>query len=134
MLKLNKPKPEAQWLDASKIVRGVKFLMAPITPAMILAARSAGSSTVLNGLKSAKITEGDTVTSLSLEGAGEAAFTRLIVQAGMRDWKGVGDAKGKVTPPTPDLIDELLTDWRFFQFFDRQYVNPALSPASEKNA
>lgn len=133
MLKIAKGKRQPFWLDASEVEKGLRFHLAPITPAMILAARSTGSGVVLDGLKDAKLTSGPAADAAGLEGRGEAAFTRSIVQAGMIAWEGVGDEDGKAIDPSPEAIDALLENWRVFNFLDRRYVNPALTASAEKN-
>lgn len=127
MLKLTKSR-ESFWLDGSKIGEGVRFHLLPVTPAMIVAARAAGSSAVLKS-----VTEnpgaGDQAT-----GKGEAAFTRMIVQAGLKEVEGIGDQDGNpITELTPEIIDALLLEWPIFDFLDKRYVNPSLTMEQEKN-
>lgn len=127
MLKLAKPR-EPFWLDGATLGEGVRFFLLPVTPAMIVAARAAGSSAVLNA-----VTEnpGDRDQA---SGKGEAAFTRMIVQAGLKKVEGIGDIDGnEITDLTPEIIDALLCHWPIFDFLDKRYVNPSLTMEREKN-
>ena len=132
MLKLEMSAREPFWLDAPQLGEGVRFLLAPITPAMVLAARSAGSSALV-----ATVGDGGRADRghepADLEGQGEAAFTRSIVMAGLRGWEGIGDADGQPVEPTREAVEVLLGRWHVFNFLDRNYVNAGLAAPSEKN-
>ena len=131
MLRLSAEKTEPFWLDASKVKRpyrpilGFKVKVKPVTVAMILAARTAASNALLEALE-AKVPNAQNV--------GQFAFTRSLVLDGVVEWKGVCGPNNKALKATPENIDNALRNVAVFDFFDRQYVLPALPQADEKNA
>ncbi|MBE1295469.1 MAG: hypothetical protein GJ678_04390 [Rhodobacteraceae bacterium] len=120
MLRLNLS-TEPRWLDLG---HGVRLLVAPLTTAIMLAARSDQAIV-------AAAAEADTTTSTDdLARILAKAVARIVV----KDWDGVGDEDGKLLPLTPEGIDALLELWPIFEAFQTKYIAGALTLDAEKNA
>lgn len=126
MLKLNLVN-EPSWLDLG---HGVRLLVAPLSTAVMLAARSdpaviaaAGTATDLEG--AADPGRDETVAVIVAK-----AVARLVVT----DWEGVGDEAGAPIKPTPEGIDALLDIWPMFEAFQEKVVAGAMLVDAEKNA
>lgn len=121
MLKLN-PSAEPFWLT---LTDGARARMKPIDTAAYLMAQSASRDVVR------AVPEGEPVGPEVLAAA-RVAFTRSLVLSGLVDWEGVGDQKGKATPPTPERVDALLQFFPAFEIFEREYAGPLLEAQAEK--
>lgn len=61
-------------------------------------------------------------------------FSGSLIRQGIRGWKGLGNADGKLLgQPTSDLITEFLADPVLFDQADAAYVLPWAQTAREKN-
>ncbi len=116
MLKLDF-KNEPDWLDLG---HGVRVFLAPLTTAMMVAARSDPSIVVLP--------EGATDEESAL------VFAKALARNTVTDWEGVGDADGNVIPVSPEGVDALLDVWPLFEAFHTEYVAKGLALDQEKNA
>jgi len=115
MLKLNLSN-EPDWLDLG---HGVRVFLAPLTTAMMVAARN---DPALAGLP-----EGATDEESAL------VFAKALARNTVTDWEGVGDADGNVVPVSPEGIDALLDVWPLFETFQTDYVAKGLVLDQEKN-
>ena len=115
MLKLNLSN-EAAWLDLG---HGVRVFLAPLTTAMMVAARS-----------------DPTIAALPEEATDEESalvFAKALARNVITDWEGVGDSDGNVIPVNPEGIDALLDVWPLFEVFQTDYVAKGLVMDQEKN-
>jgi len=116
MLKLdlsNKP----AWLDLG---HGVRVFLAPLTTAMMVAARSDPAIAALPEEAS--------------DEEGALVFAKALARNAITDWEGVGDVDGHNIPVSDDAIDALLDVWPLFEAFQTQYVAKGLILDQEKNA
>jgi hypothetical protein len=116
MLRLNLAR-EPSWID---LALGVRIRVEPLTTALMVAARSDPSVRSLP--------EGTSDDEIAVV-FGKALATRAIL-----DWEGVGDARGKPAPVTPEAIAALLDIWPIFERFQMGYVAKGLELEQEKNA
>jgi hypothetical protein len=107
---------EPAWLD---LAPGVRVLVAPLTTALMLAARSDP------GVEALPETASDEDRALALG--------RALGRLAIRDWEGVGDADGVPIPPGPEAIAALLDLWPLFEAFQLHYVAKGLILDAEKN-
>jgi len=107
---------EPRWLDLG---HGVRLRVAPLTTALMVAARS---DTCVEALPA---TASDEARAL--------IFAKAIARIAVSDWEGVGDAGGKPVPVTPEGIDALLEVWPIFEAFQAIYVSKGLLLDAEKN-
>ena len=120
MLRLNLSN-DPRWLELG---HGVRLLVAPLTTAIMLAARS--DPTIVAAAADAEgSTSHDDLACIVAK-----AVARIVV----KDWEGVGDEDGKPLPLTPDGIDALLELWPIFEAFQTKYIAGALILDAEKNA
>lgn len=131
MLKLKKTIDEPKWLDAGSIepavaaIPGFRIKVLPVTVAMILAARAAGSEAFRKAVEAGQANTQELTN---------VAFARALAHLGIVAWDGVvGDDDAPVSL-NPDALDAALDDWRVFDFVDKHYVSPALAREDEKNA
>jgi hypothetical protein len=130
MLKLKKIAVEPVWLDAGAIepdaaaIPGFRIKVLPVTVAMILAARAAGSE----AFRKATIGESE-----NRQVETNIAFSRAIAHLGIVEWEGVVGEASEPAPLTLEALDAALDDWRVFDFVDKYYVAPALMREDEKN-
>ena len=96
---------EPRWLDLG---HGVRLLVAPLTTALMVAARSDAA------IEALPATASDEERAL--------AFAKAIARIAVTDWEGVGDADGNPVPVTPEGIDALLEVWPIFEAFQAAYV------------
>ena len=115
MLKLNLSN-EPDWLDLG---HGVRVFLAPLTTAMMVAARS---DPALGALPADATDE---------EGA--LVFAKALARNTVTEWEGVGDADGNVIPVSPEGINALLDVWPLFETFQTDYVAKGLVLDQEKN-
>ena len=108
---------EPHWLDLG---HGVRLRTAPLTTALMVAARSDPTVEALPG------TASDEERAL--------VFAKAIARRAVNGWEGVGDAEGSPVPVTPDGVDALLEVWPIFEAFQATYVARGLLLDSEKNA
>jgi len=108
---------EPVWLDLG---HGVRLLVAPLTTALMAAARSDPALAAL----------GEDAGNEALAVAMAKALARLAV----RDWEGVGDANGNPLPLSAEGLDALLDLLPFFEAFQLGYVAKGLLLEEEKNA
>lgn len=120
MLQLNLS-TDPQWLDLG---HGVRLFVAPLTTAIMLAARS--DPTIASAAAHAVISASND----DLARIVAKAVARIVV----KDWEGVGDEDGKPLPLTPEGIDALLELWPIFEAFQTKYIAGALILDAEKNA
>ncbi|MDV7272090.1 hypothetical protein RYZ20_14435 [Thioclava sp. A2] len=122
MLRLNLS-TEPRWLDLG---HGVRLLVAPLTTAVMLAARSDPA-----------------IVAATADAGGDSAqsnddLARIVAKAvakiTVKDWEGVGDDDGNALPLTPEGIDALLELWPIFEAFQSNYIAGALILDAEKNA
>jgi hypothetical protein len=116
MLRLNLARAP-YWLDLG---HGVRIHVAPLTTALMVAARSDPDVRDLP-----EDTSDDAIAVI---------FARAIAQRAILDWEGVGDADGNPTPVSPDGITALLDIWPIFETFQLAYVAKGLELEAEKNA
>ena len=107
---------EPRWLDLG---HGVRIRVAPLTTALMVAARSDSAVEAL------------TATATDEERA--LVFAKAIARRAVSDWEGVGDADGNPVPVTPAGIDALLEVWPIFEAFQAVYVSKGLLLDAEKN-
>lgn len=115
MLKLNLSNDPA-WLDLG---HGVRVFLAPLTTAMMVAARSDPAL--------AALPEDATDEESAL------VFAKALARNTVTDWEGVGDADGNVVPVSPEGINALLDVWPLFEVFQIDYVAKGLVLDQEKN-
>ena len=116
MLKLDLT-AEPRWLGLG---HGVRLRVAPLTTALMVAARSDPA------LEALPATASDEERALT--------FSMAIARLAVTDWEGVGDADGNPVPVTPEGIDALLEVWPIFEAFQASYVSNGLLLDAEKNA
>ncbi|MFC3088132.1 hypothetical protein [Tabrizicola soli] len=116
MLRLNLTN-RPDWLT---LVPGLRLQMAPLTTALMVAARADPALAMLP----------DTASSEDLA----LAMAKAVARIAILDWEGVGDAEGNPLPLTPEGIDALLEIWPVFEAFQAQYITPGLLLDQEKNA
>lgn len=116
MIRLNLS-PEPQWLE---IAPGLRLLLAPMSTALMMAARS---DAALRDLPEAA--DNDTRGMV---------FARALARRALLDWEGVGDADGNPIPVTPEGIDALLDIFPIFDAFQSNYVGKGLLLGAEGNA
>ncbi len=108
---------EPFWLDLG---HGVRLLVAPLTTALMAAARS-----------------DPLVASLGEEASNEAlavAMAKALARLAVRDWEGVGDGDGNPLAVSAEGLDALLDLLPFFEAFQLGYVAKGLLLEQEKNA
>ncbi len=115
MLKLNLSN-EPDWLDLG---HGVRVFLAPLTTAMMVAARSDPAL--------AALPEDATDEESAL------VFAKALARNTVTDWEGVGDESGNVVSVSPEGIDALLDVWPLFEVFQTEYVAKGLVLDQEKN-
>ena len=108
---------EPRWLDLG---HGVRLRAAPLTTALMVAARSDPAVEALPETAS--------------DEARALVFAKAIARIAVTEWDGVGDADGNLAPVTPAGIDALLEVWPIFVAFQAIYVARGLLLYSEKNA
>jgi hypothetical protein len=108
---------EPRWLDLG---HGVRLRTAPLTTALMVAARS---DPTVEALPDAASNEDRALV-----------FAKAIARLAVTEWDGVGDADGNPVPVTPAGIDALLEVWPIFEAFQATYVAQGLLLDSEKNA
>ncbi len=106
-----------RWLDLG---HGVRLQLAPLTTALMVAARSDPALEVLPASAS--------------DEARALVFAKAIARRAVTEWEGVGDADGAPIPVTPAGIDALLEVWPIFEAFPATYVSKGLLLDAEKNA
>ena len=115
MLKLNLSN-EPTWLDLG---HGVRVFLAPLTTAMMVAARSDPAL--------AALPEDATDEESAL------VFAKALARNTVTEWEGVGDVDGHNIPVSPEGIDALLDVWPLFEVFQTDYVAKGLVLDQEKN-
>ncbi|MDW4551516.1 hypothetical protein R5H32_19395 [Defluviimonas sp. D31] len=116
MIRLNlSNRPE--WLN---LLPGLRVLVAPLTTALMVAARA---DPTLSALPDTASTE-----DMAL------AMAKAVARLAILDWEGVGDDDDKPLPLSPEGIDALLEIWPVFEAFQAQYVARGLMLDQEKNA
>jgi hypothetical protein len=108
---------EPRWLDLG---HGVRLRLAPLTTALMVAARADLAVTALP--------ETATPEALAL------AMAKALARRAVLDWEGVGDAQGEPLPVSPEGVDALLDVWPVFEAFQTGYVAKGLVLEQEKNA
>jgi hypothetical protein len=120
MLRLNLS-TEPRWLELG---HGVRLFVAPLTTAIMLAARS-DPAIIAAATDAAINASNDDLARIVAK-----AVARIVV----KDWEGVGDEDGEPLPLTPEGIDALLELWPIFEAFQTTYIAGALILDAEKNA
>jgi hypothetical protein len=124
MLRLNLSH-EARWLDLG---HGVEILVAPMTTALMMAARKEAQGQI-------KLPDKSDDGAINLDTDGIAlAMAKAVARIAIQDWKGVGDDNGFSVPVSPEGIDALLDIWPIFEAFQTKYVARAMILDAEKNA
>ena len=116
MLRLNLSR-EPEWLE---LAPGLRLLLAPMSTALMLAARADPAVQDLPG-------------DASNDQRG-MVFARALARRAVLDWEGVGDAEGAPLPVTPEGIDALLDIFPVFDAFQTGYVAKGLMLDAEGNA
>jgi len=116
MIRLNLS-PEPAWLDLGG---GVRLRLAPLTSALIGAARS--------DAQVASLPEDAPADQVAV------ALAKAIGALAILEWEGVGNAEGYPVPPTPEAVAALLDLFPLFQRFQTDYVAKGLILADEGNA
>ena len=124
MLRLNLTQ-EAQWLDLG---HGVEILVAPMTTALMMAARKEAQGQIAVPEDAELSDEGFDTDAIAL------AMAKAVARIAIQDWKGVGDDNGFALPVSPEGIDALLDIWPIFEAFQTKYVARAMILDAEKNA
>jgi hypothetical protein len=115
MLRLNLAS-EPRWLGLG---HGVRLRLAPLTTALMMAARSDPA-----------------VEALPEDAADELralVFAKAVAMRAVLDWEGVGDAAGRPLPVTPEGVSALLDLYPLFEAFQLQYLGKSLALELEKN-
>ncbi len=110
--------PEPRWLDLG---HGVRLKVAPLTTAVMLAARK--DPEVL------AVTEAEIID----ENDGASVFAKVIARVVIDDWEGIGDDDGKPVPVTPEGVNALMEMWPIFEAFQEKYMAKGMLLESEKN-
>jgi hypothetical protein len=116
MLRLNLCR-EPEWLE---LAPGLRLLLAPMSTALMMAARADPA-----------------VQDLPEDASNDQrgmVFARALARRALLDWEGVGDAKGKPLPVTPEGIDALLDIFPIFDAFQTDFVGKGLMLDAEGNA
>lgn len=80
-----------------------------------------------------ELDEGQERDILDLADIGDV-YTRSLIRQGLRDWRGVGDAHGKVLAFSPEALELFLDNDVLFDATDEAYVMPEVRREAEKNA
>lgn len=115
MIRLNLT-AEPKWIE---VATGVKLLVAPLSTAMMVAARSDESV--------ARLREDASQEVLAI------AMAKAIARRVIIEWDGVGDENGNAIEATKDGIDALMEVWPIFEAFQVNYVAKGLVLDAEKN-
>jgi hypothetical protein len=115
MLKLDLT-AEPRWLDLG---HGVRLRAAPLTTALMVAARSDAAV--------------ETLPATASDEARALVFAKAIARRAVTEWEGVGDADDNPALVTPAGIDALLEVWPIFEAFQAIYVSKGLLLDAEKN-
>jgi hypothetical protein len=115
MLRLDLSK-EPRWHDMGG---GVRFLLAPLTTAVLAAARTDPAVEALGPL--------------ATRDEQAVALAKAVGRIAILDWQGVGDGEGEPVDPSPEYIDAVLDLWPIFQAFQIGYVSKGLVLAEEGN-
>jgi hypothetical protein len=115
MLRLDLSK-EPRWHDMGG---GVRFLLAPLTTAVLAAARSDPAVAALGPL--------------ATPDEQAVVLAKAIGRIAILDWQGVGDGDGEPVDPTPEYVDAVLDLWPIFQAFQIGYVSKGLVLVDEGN-
>ena len=107
---------EPAWLELG---HGVRLLLQPLTTALMVASRNDPAIATLGAV--------------ATDEASALVFAKALARNAVRDWEGVGDAEGNVTPVSPEGIDALLDVWPLFEGFQTKYVAKGLLLDQEKN-
>ena len=108
---------EPHWLDLGY---GVRLRLAPLTTALMVAARSDAAV--------------ETLPATATDEERALVFAKAIARIAVSEWEGVGDADGNPVPVTPAGIDALLEVWPIFEAFQAAYVSKGLLLDAEKNS
>lgn len=117
-------KREPAWLELG---HGVRLQVRPCTTALMMAARVAAA-------REASVQDADERDGVGGAGERTAILIKTLGKLAGLAWEGVGDAKGKPAPLTPEGIEALLDLWPMAEAFERLYLAPALLLDQEKNA
>ena len=104
-----------RWLDLG---HGVRLQVAPLTTALMVAARSDPAL--------------DALAATASDEARALAFAKGIARIAVSAWEGVGNADGNPVPVSPEGIDALLEVWPIFEAFQANYVAGGLLLDAEK--
>lgn len=107
---------EPRWIDLG---HGVEALVAPMTTAVMLAAR-------------AEVVAGDAVEARSAEELG-VDLSKAIACRLIRDWRGVGDADGAPIAPSAAAVEALIDLQPFYDAFTEKVLAPWWFLGEEKN-
>jgi hypothetical protein len=115
MIRLN-PHREPRWFD---LLPGLRVRVAPVTSAMMLAARKDAE------VRAAVEAGDDTAT--------EVAVGKALARVTVLEWEGVGDEAGDVVPVTPENIGHLLDVWPVWLAWASQVLTTFVQMDAEKN-
>ena len=110
-------KPLPSWHD---LIPGLRVHLAPLTTALMVAARSQPVVADLPACASAE--------------QAALAMAKALARTAILDWEGVGDDEGAPLAVSPEAIDALLDIWPIFEAFQTVYVAKGLLLDAEKNA
>lgn len=116
MIRLNLSN-EPRWID---LLPGLRLKVAPLTTALMVAARA---DSALTALPDSASTEDMALV-----------MAKAVARLAILDWDGVGNEAGEPLPLTPEAVDALLELWPVFEAFQAQYVAHGLMLDAEKNA
>ena len=115
MIRLN-PHREPAWFD---LLPGVRVKVAPVTSALMLAARKDAA------VREAVLTSND--------GEIEVAIGKALAQVAILEWEGVVDADDKPAPVTPENVGLLLDVWEVWIAWSAKVLFTFVAMSAEKN-
>lgn len=116
MIRLNLSK-EPRWFD---LAAGVRVKVAPITTALVMAAR--------RDPEFAAASAGDDMA------AAEVALVRALGRLAILEWEGVGTDEGEAAPVTPEGVGALLDIWPIYRSWSDDVLSRIYTLEQEKNA
>ena len=115
MIRLN-PHREPKWFD---LLPGVRVKVAPVTSALMLAAR-----------KDAAVRE---AVLIGNEGDIEVAVGKALAQVAILEWDGVVDEDGSPAPITRENVGLLLDVWEVWVAWSANVLSTFVAMSAEKN-
>lgn len=116
MIRLNLSN-EPRWFD---LAAGVRVRVAPITTALVMAAR--------RDPEFAAASAGDDMP------AAEVALVKALGRLAILEWEGVGTEAGEPAPVTPETVGALLDIWPLYSAWSSDVLQRIYTLEQEKNA